>query len=592
PDDVVMRVLNGGQIGNNKAVTVDRDVTMPPLTPKDEEAVRIGVAEGVSHFALSFANRGEDVATLRAIVGDDAFVISKIETLSGLDNLDAIAAASNALLIDRGDLSRQVPLEQIPRVQKAIIRRVKELDRKAYVATNLLESMVTSPIPTRAEVNDIYNTLNDGADGLVLAAETAIGDYPIRCAGMIVRMTREYEKAQAEDPTSLAARPPVNLLVEPHGGELVHRLAAGADLAGLDRLPKLTVAETDLLDCEQIALGTYSPLTGFMDQDTMQAVLDDHRLPDGTVWTMPVVLQMTEAATRRFGPGERIALTTDDGMVHSLLDVAEVSRFDRQAAAAKWFGTDAPEHPGVARLMAGGEFLVAGDVRLVERLPSLHRHYELTPSQTRSIFAHKGWIQVVGFHTRNVVHRVHEYIQMQALERTGADGLYISPVIGPKKAGDFLPGPIMRSYQTLLEFGLYPKERVVLGSFQTYSRYSGPREAVFTALCRKNMGCSYFIVGRDHTGVADFYAPDANRRLFDDLGDIGIAPVHFDAIGYNPEKEGYGPLDEAGAVEPISGSQIRDALRTGDEIPDWSIRDLVQDMLREEVAAGRPLFYD
>jgi len=187
-DGVEMRVINGGPIGSNKAVTVNREIPMPPLTEKDRGAIDIGLQMAISHFALSFSNHGDDVQVLRDLVGPDAFIISKIESLGGLTHLDDIANKSNALLIDRGDLSRQIPVERIPSCQKRIIAQAKKLNRPVYVATNLLESMVTSPGPTRAEVNDIYNTLCDGADGLVLAAETAIGKYPIRCASTVIKM--------------------------------------------------------------------------------------------------------------------------------------------------------------------------------------------------------------------------------------------------------------------------------------------------------------------------------------------------------------------------------------------------------------------
>lgn len=246
----------------------------------------------------------------------------------------------------------------------------------------------------------------------------------------------------------------------------------------------------------------------------------------------------------------------------------------------------------MARLFAGGKHMVAGEVTRLRRLPSPFRNYELTPAQARFIFAHKGWSKVVGFHTRNPVHRGHEHIQMQALAETGADGLYVNPVIGPKKKGDFLPEPIIKSYQAMLEFGYYPKGRVVLGSFTTYSRYAGPREGVFTALCRKNMGCSHFIVGRDHTGVGDFYPPDATRRLFEDLDDIGITPLFFDAVGYDPKAERYVPMTGGDGLEAISGTRIREALIGGDALPDWIMREVIQEILRGEAAAGRPLFVE
>ena len=250
------------------------------------------------------------------------------------------------------------------------------------------------------------------------------------------------------------------------------------------------------------------------------------------------------------------------------------------------------DHPGVARFVDAGNYAVAGAVTLLDRAPSPYRHYELTPVQTRFIFAHKGWSKVVGFNTRNVVHRVHHYIQNEALERCNADGLYINPVIGPKKTNDFLPGPIMQSYQSLLEFGFYPPRRVVLGSFSTYSRYCGPREAVFTALCRKNMGCSHFIIGRDHTGLGTYYGPDANRHLFDAIGDIGIEPVFFENIGYHVGNNSYGPVDGSDEVKSISGTQARETLLAGKRMPDWFMHDVVQDRLLEEIARGNPVFFE
>jgi ATP sulfurylase len=450
--------------------------------------------------------------------------------------------------------------------------------------------MVSTPTPTRAEVNDIYNTLIDGADGLVLAAETAIGKYPIQCASMVSKIIHGFRNNEVEDGQFY---PPdaVSLLVEPHGGRLLHREATPADLSEIERLPRLAISQKELMDCEQFAYGTYSPLTGFMTCETLESVLDRYRLPDGEVWTLPILLQIKSEDAEKLICGGRVALTDDQGTVHALLDSSDIYAYDLEHLAVRMYGTASPNHPGVARLMERDNCFVGGAVTLVQPLTSSIRHYLLTPAQTRFIFTRLGWSQVVGFHSRNPAHRGHEFIQLQALEQTGADGIYINPVIGPKKRGDFLAEPIMLSYQTLLEFGCYPKGKVVLGSFFTYSRYAGPREAVFTALCRKNMGCSHFIIGRDHTGVGDFYSRNANRELFEALGDIGVKPVFFDAVGYNSKTDQY-EIDHGQSLSMISGGQVRETLRAEKHLPDWFMRDLVQEVLFEEIRSGKPLFFE
>lgn len=593
---VSMRVLHGGVIGQNKAVTVERDIPLDTLTAKDIAALEYGRSVGIRHVALSFANRGSDVDRVRALVGDDTFLISKIECRNGLIHLDDIAERSDALLIDRGDLSRQEPIERIPALQKLIIARGQAHRRKVYVATNLLESMISAPRPTRAEVNDVINTLLDGADGLVLAAETAIGQDPVGCVAMIVKLIREFrvlnERVPAAHRGDLAYTPtdPTSLLIEPHGGTLVNRSSPAAGIADLDALPRLQVRDTELLDAHQIGVGTFSPLTGFMDCDTLESVLHRKRLPDGSAWTVPVLLQVDAGRARTLAAGQRLALADETGQPHAVIDVSAVYPYDLDEIARLTFGTASADHPGVARLRRNGDHFVAGDITLIEERPSPWREFELTPRQSRFVFAHKGWSKVVAFHGRNISHRVHEHLQLQALERTNADGLFINPVVGPKKAGDFLPRPVIRSYQMLIDFGLYPNGKVLLGALATYPRYAGPREAVFNALCRKNIGCSHFIVGRNHAGVGDIYDDRSYRLLFDELGDAGVTPVFFDAIGYNPRTGAY----ESGITDvahTISGTRVRDSLLRGESLPDWYVRSIVQDMISAELRAGQPLFH-
>jgi ATP sulfurylase len=590
-DEAVLRILNGGEIDQNKAVTVQRTLEMPPLTDKDLAAIAIGRNMGIRHFALSFAHRASDVDLIRGKAGARAIIISKIECLSGLSNLAGIAERSDAILIDRGDLSREVPIEQIPAIQKVIIRKAKAHAAKVYVATNLLESMTSSPTPTRAEVNDIYNTLADGADGLVLAAETAIGQYPVSCARMVVKIVQQFQRKVNGGGIRV---PPSSLLaeVEPHGGRLVCRTLAPGEELDTGGLPSITVDDEELMDVEQIARGAFSPLRGFMDKACLESVLESNRLPSGMIWTMPVLLAVPAETARRVAKGDRVLLSSRCGSAHSVLVLSEVFQIEPELLVRKWFGTSSREHAGVARVLARGGHFLAGDVTLIQALPLPYRRYDLSPAQLRTVFAHKGWSRVVAFHSRNLVHRAHEAIQMKALERTYADGLLISPVVGHSKPGDFMPHLILDGYQAMLDYGLYPPGKVVLASFITYPRFAGPREAVFTALCRKNMGCSHFIVGRDHSGVGGFYGPNANRALFDQLGDIGIEPVFFDAIGYDIQSERYIEINSSKSVKPISGTEIRRALIAGEVLPNWMMRPEVQDVVNAERMQKHAVFQE
>ena len=511
----VLRVLNGGRIGRNKAVTVDRDIAMPPLTEKDEAALRLGVKKGIRHFALSFANRRADLDVIRDIVGD-AFVISKIECLKGLGNLNEITEGSDAILIDRGDLSRQVPLEAIPKTQKKIIRRAKDLDKRVYVATNLLETMVSSSTPTRAEVNDIYNTLCDGADGLVLAAETAIGDFPIRCANMIVKMIKYFE-APDVGVDSFIHEDPVSLLPPPHGnipgGLPVKARGKNPAAAALAGIKVLSPGRRALIDCENLGTGLYSPLTGFMGKDDLETVLESHRLADGTPWPLPLILPVDAAEANALRRGERIGLADDGGMVHAVIEVSEIFEID----------------PGAQGLRqgSGSGICIAGDVAPIENHGSMAPDFALTAAQARHIFTHKDWNMVIGFHAVDTAADVYRRIQMAALDETGGDGIFITAgaVNGHSQAC------IMKSYWAMIGADDAKREKMMLGTFPVYCRGGGAREIVFDAICHKNLGCSHFIIGHQDGG---YLAPDILRQvknLFDTLQDIGIEPVYVDDAG-------------------------------------------------------------
>lgn len=587
-DELTLRILNGGIIGENKAVTVDRPIDLPALSQKDIKAFTIGVEMGIKYFALSFANRASDIEDVKKIVGTDCHIISKIECTNALINLKDIVVASDSILIDRGDLSREQPIERIPILQKHIVNVARANSTDVFVATNLLESMIEAPIPTRAEVNDVYNTLADGADGLVLAAETAIGKYPIQTMSMVVKIISEFENCAIND-EFFYKKEILSFLVAPHGGKLVYR--AYSKQEDISKYKKLKVKKTDLSDCEQIALGTYSPLEGFLCKKDLEMVLTDYKLSCGTVWTLPILLQNTSESVAHISVGDKVVLVDESEKVHSILEVEEKYSMNLPKLARDWFGTNSNKHPGVKKLIDSGNVFLGGKVSLIERLASDYRSYELTPIQSRLIFTTKGWSKVVGFHTRNVPHEAHKFIQLQAMDRCMGDGLLISPVIGEKNKGDFTAKPIIGSYEALIQNGHYPENKVVLGAFSTYSRYCGPREAVFTAICRKNMGCSHFIIGRDHTGIGDFYGRDENYALFKKLGDIGIVPIFFDTVGFNPKTEQYEESKEGIKLESISGTEVRRKFREGSDIPSWLIHEDVQTVIRGYLKNGIMVFF-
>lgn len=584
---VTARVLSGGIIGSNKGVATDRPIELPPFTGKDLAAFKIGKKFKINNYALSFATNKESVQKLRSFFPYPISLVSKIESMAGVRNLKDIAKASDAILIDRGDLSREVPIQEIALTQRHILSVGKETKTPVYVATNLLETMIHAGQPTRAEINDITSTLLSGANGLVLAAETAVGKYPVESVRMIagvIRETEDYfhrrEKSQRYDGDLYDYS---FTLVEPHGGKLVQNYADQEMQSQAPKLHKFDVSEEILLDVTQITDGVYSPIRGFMNKREMNSVLEDYRLPSGVVWTLPIIFQLPRKEIT-FKKGQRIALgRKSDKERYAVMEVSDIQKIDLEKTAQQWFGTTDTAHPGVARIFKLGDYIVSGEVFLLKKPRLFPSSYTLTPKQSRRIFRNFDWRTIVGFHTRNVPHRGHEFIQKEALERVKADALFISPVVGPKKAGDFKPDAIVNAYQIMVENNVYDPYPVVIGAFQTYSRYSGPREAVFTALCRKNLGCSHFIIGRDHTGVGDFYEPDASQKIFYDLGirNIGITPVMLDAANYCRVCKKVTDKCRHGAksATPISGTAARKHLLSGKKIPREIMRPEIASML-------------
>jgi pyruvate kinase len=588
-------VINGGNVAMNKAVSINPPPVLPPLSEKDIATVEIAKRHRIENFALSFANSPEDVQQLRSLVGPEATIISKIESVAGVRNLDGILNNSDAILIDRGDLSREVPLENIPLIQKSIIQKANAAHTPVYVATNLLESMMTNRKPTRAELNDVVNTLMDGASGLVLAAETAIGDHPVVAVDMLATLIERFEMSLEGFRISDLLENTSPLLPALHGNPVKSRpwFTNSYNFEKMvENLPAVRLTLEDALDTEQLANGAFSPLAGFMDEPTLESVLDNNRLPSGDIWTMPILLQVPEDQIRDIQPGMSVRLE-DPGTdkVLAVLHVQDKYQIDLPSVARRWFGTTEREHPGVDRLFDRGNMVLGGPIEQVSQRDNEWSHYNLTPSKTRMIFGMKGWSKIVAFHTRNVPHKGHEHVIHEALERANADGLFIHPVIGPKKSGDFVPEAILGVYDRLIEDSL---PGALLGAFMTYPRYCGPREAVFTALCRKNFGCTHFIIGRDHAGVGSYYADLTAQDLIESLGgDLGIELIYFDPINYSKSQDTY--VEDSGTsddYESISGSFVRESLRNGTPIPQWCLSESTSSWLQERIDSGASVFVE
>jgi sulfate adenylyltransferase len=382
--------------------------------------------------------------------------------------------------------------------------------------------------------------------------------------------------------------------IAPHGGQLVNRILRGslreAALEQAETFPKVQLTRTAASDLEMIAVGAFSPLTGFMGQDDYDAVIDDMRLSNSLPWTVPVTLPVDDDTAAGLEEGQEIALASGDQLM-GIMTIAQKFLADKEREAREVYRTTEEAHPGVARLYRQGNWLLGGEVYLLSgpkdvEFPEL-RH---EPAQTRRMFASRGWRRVVAFQTRNPIHRAHEYIQKTALEIV--DGLFLHPLIGETKPDDIPADVRIESYQTILR-DYYPAERVLLGVFPAAMRYAGPREAIFHAIARKNYGCTHFIVGRDHAGVGNYYGSYDAHHIFDefDVGELGITPLFFDYTFFCKKCGGVVsaktcPHDKSDWVY-LSGTQVREMLERGEMLPEEMTRPEVSRVLMEGLQAKK-----
>jgi sulfate adenylyltransferase len=359
--------------------------------------------------------------------------------------------------------------------------------------------------------------------------------------------------------------------IAPHGGILVNRIATLDQRQEFfdkaESLPRVQLSDRSISDLQMIAIGALSPLKGFMNEADYRSVVKQMRLSNGLPWSVPITLSVTEAVADTLKEGTLVRLDTPGGEFAGILELAEKYRYSKEEEALNVYRTDDLKHPGVQVVDKSGPINLAGDVWLLEReLDVRFPQYQIDPAKSRILFKEKGWKTIVGFQTRNPIHRAHEYIQKCALETV--DGLFLHPLVGTTKDDDIPADVRMRCYEILLE-KYYPKERVILAINPAAMRYAGPREAIFHALIRKNYGCTHFIVGRDHAGVGDYYGTYDAQHIFDEFepGELGIVPMKFEHAFYCTLTEQMATTKTSPSTPEqrvhLSGTKVREMLRAG-----------------------------
>ncbi len=384
---------------------------------------------------------------------------------------------------------------------------------------------------------------------------------------------------------------PEGSLIAPHGGTLVDRFVAAEEAAELTAaaagLPQLTLTPKQACDLEMIAHGAFSPLTGFVGADDFASICDTMHLAGGPVWPIPITLAVDDQAKTELAVGGRAALRGPDGTFMAVIEVEELYPHDKAREVKAVFRTDDSDHPGVATVLAEGEWLVAGPVRVVTVTPEVDpgeqfSEYRWPPSATRAEFQRRGWKTVAAFQTRNPIHRAHEYLTKCAQEI--CDGLLIHPLVGETKPGDIPAKVRMECYEILLQH-YYVPERTLLSVMPAAMRYAGPREAVLHALVRQNYGVSHFIVGRDHAGVGKYYGTYDAQEIFSAFapGEILVEPLKFEHAAYSRRAQGMVSSKTFPVLEGdqifLSGTKVRELLQRGERPPAEFTRPEVAEVL-------------
>jgi sulfate adenylyltransferase len=386
--------------------------------------------------------------------------------------------------------------------------------------------------------------------------------------------------------------------IEPHGGALIDRMLSGAARQdALERarvLPRWILSSANLADVELIANGALSPLTGFMTRADYESVVADMRLSSGLVWSIPITLPVTPEFAAPLREGDEIALyqsTGDGDHLLATLQVLEKYTYDKEREAQSVYRTVEEQHPGVAHVYAQPAVLLGGPMTMLNRPLGLEfPEFRFDPIEARRMFASRGWRRIVGFQTRNPIHRAHEYIQKAALEIV--DGLFLHPLVGDTKDDDIPAKVRMESYQRILR-DYYPADRVMLAVFPAAMRYAGPREAIFHAICRKNYGCTHFIVGRDHAGVGKYYGTYDAQLIFDEFRpeELGITPLFFEHAFYCKKCLAVVTAKTCPHGKDdwlfLSGTQVRELLSQGKAPPPEFTRPEVAQILIEGFRARR-----